>query len=284
MCRRIFSVVVILTLCLAGIAQDKASYKFFVPDNNFTSFGLYSSLGTVISSGQTAESAFVRSVTSTTDYQVNMKADGKVGLSAGFGGFLVAKRSFVRFVDFGVSYEQFRGSETLEAHRTFGSDLSFPDDLDYTGKFNYHLLSFSFNAQSAVMLGARSMFHFGPGIEIDQSLALKSEYEPEIISINTELPPKLNTTKFAYSAGLTFKISDGGYLDFYVKKAFISLENESAFDTSTQIYNSEFNYLKAGVKLLWMNRPADRVCPANSRGRNGSRLGKKKLRSDFYPW
>ncbi len=284
MWKHLFIGVIFSASLLSISAQDKPSYKFFCPDNNYQAYGVFFGAGAFVSSGRTLSPAFTSQVSNTTAYQVNLSAQGAIGLSAELGGFFIPRTTFIRMVDFGIGYNQFKGSEFLDAHRTSGSDLSYPDGLFYNGKFKYHRLSFNMNAQMVSVLGPRAMFHQGPGILINRSLGMKNDYQRGFLPIGNDLPDKLNSTMMSYSAGLAFKLSQGVLLDFFVTKPIISLDNKSAFDITTKIYNSEFKELKVGVRLSFVKPTSDRVCPATSSGRNGSRLGKKRLRSDFYPW
>jgi len=273
-----------LMLSFAVSAQNKPSYKILCPDNNFQPYGMYVGFGGSITSAKTETQYLISSVNNTTAYQMTIDSKGKLGYSADLGGLFVFRSSFVRMLDFGFSYRAFSGSENMRGVRVPESDLSFPDQLLFQGSFKYHRASFKVNAQSVFPLGYRSFIHFGPGLTIDETIAQKSDYELEHLNFETEIPDKPSSNAINIKFGLAVKVTGGKFIDVYSQIPVYSLAKGKGFDTSEDIFNSSYSNSIVGVRLLIVKGTPDRICPALSPNRGGSRLPKKRLKSDFFSW
>jgi hypothetical protein len=274
----------ILALSVSLAAQDRPSYKIFCPDNNHQPFGIFIGGGGSFTSADPLNPTFQSAVTNTTAYQLTLDSRGVVGYGGEIGAVFIPRRTFIRMIDFGFNYRQFNGGEVLRGVRSPGGDLSFPEVLTYEGRFKYHRASFRMNFQSVVPLGYRSYLHLGPGLFIDETIGQKSSYDIDLISVNTEIPDKPSSTSVNFTIGLGFKVGNGRFIDFYGQAPIMSFSNDKLFDTREEIFNSSYSNTYIGVRFFWMKGTPDRICPAMSRGKSGSRLSKKRLQSDFYPW
>ncbi|NNC83094.1 MAG: hypothetical protein HKN79_05920 [Flavobacteriales bacterium] len=260
------------------------SYKLFCPDNNFRPFAVYSGIGASYTMAKTERSFFNTDVSSTTSYSVELDALSNTSLGAEVGGMFIFKRSFVRFLDFGFNYRQVSGGEQVMATRTSGGDVSYPDLIESEGQFKYHRASVRINMQSVLQMGEASFFHLGPGLTITETLGQKSEYEIELLDLQTDFPNKPSFTDVNMMAGIGFRVGPGRFFNIYAHTSVMSLTKDEPWATSETIYNSMYKNSYIGFRFIWVKGTPDRVCPAMSPNRGGSRLGRKRLQSDFYPW
>lgn len=87
-----------------------------------------------------------------------------------------------------------------------------------------------------------------------------------------------------FTIGMGFKLGNGRFIDVYGQAPIMSFSNDKALDTREEIFNSSYGNTYIGVRFIWIKGTPDRICPTMSRGKSGSRLNKKRLQSDFYPW
>ncbi|NND94747.1 MAG: hypothetical protein HKN45_07750, partial [Flavobacteriales bacterium] len=263
---------------------DSPCYRMLCPDKNVQPFGVFFGGGVSLTSATVETPSFNTSVSNTTSYRVSMNSTGEPGFGADFGALFILKKSFIRIIDFGLNYREMNGQETMRAIRTPGGDITYPEVLQYDGSFRYQRIAFKLNAQSVLPIGYGVFFHLGPGLMVDETLGQKIEYEVDHLALETTAPKKPSRTDMIFSAGFGFKAGAAKFLNIYAQAPILAITGDDLFSTREEIFNSSYRNTYIGLRFLWMKGRADRVCPAISSGNSGSRLSKKRLQSDFYPW
>jgi len=267
---------------MSGYAQQARSYKLFCPDLSVKPRGFTYSINFNQMSATPVQGQYMADAAETTSYLTDINANGKLGLGAELGAFVIPKFGLFRLVDIGIGYRRVSGEEQITGFRAIGGDLSFPDQVEYTGAFKYHRIYNRFNAQVVWMLGDETFLHHGPGLYIEQTIKTKTEHESGLFDFEVDAPHNPFSASFNYTAGITFKSGRGSFLDFYVMRGVYDFHG-GGFDTSERIFNADYQSLQLGVRFMYMKRTADRICTQTNAG-NGGRLPKRRGSSGRHPW
>lgn len=269
--------VLVMFGALTGLeAQNKDNYLFFCPDNDLRSFGYFIGIGgsSSIATLQSNEVLDFR-ISETTTYVGSMDVKSKLGPSLEAGAFFIPRKGLFRMIDIGLGYRNFKGVESVQAIRQPGGDLSYPEEIKREGAFDYSRVSLRMNVQLVTLIGRKAYIHQGPGVLIDQTVALDESFNVPHLELNTSAPEQLNITSLNYTAGMAFMISKGKFLDLYAHIPLVSTGGTTN-GPKELIYSSSFHNYFFGIRFQWLKPTPDRVCPAFSSGSSNRRSAGKK--------
>ena len=277
--------VLVMFSSLSGIvAQDKDNYLFFCPDNDHKAFGYFIGLGGTNSIAKLqTDDALDFIISETTSYTGSMEVNSKLGPSLELGAFVIPRRGFFRMIDMGIGYRNVKGVESVQAVRQPGGDLSYPEEIQSEGVFDYSRVALRLNVQTVTLLGKKAYFHQGPGLYIDQTVKLDDSYSVPYLELSTTAPEQLNITSLNYTAGIAFKLSPGSFLDVYAHMPLISTGGKTN-GSNELIYSSSFHNYVFGIRYQWLKPTPDRVCPAFSSGSSNKKSTATKGKARFAHW
>ena len=277
--------VLVMFSSLSGLqAQEKDNYLFFCPGNVHKPFGYFIGFGGANSIAKLrTDEALDITISETTSYTGSMKVESKLGPSLEVGTFVIPRKGFFRIIEIGLGYRNFKGVESVQAVRQSGSDLSYPEEINREGVFDYSRVALRFNAQTVTLLGRKAYFHQGPGLYIDQTIKLDNAYSVPHLELNTSAPGQLNITSLNYTAGIAFKVSPGNFLDVYAHMPLFSTGGRTDGPYEL-IYSSSFHSYVFGIRYQWLKQTPDRVCPAFSSGSSNKKSAVKKGKARFSHW
>lgn len=259
----------------------------YQPSNDiFPSFGNYERKGWLISPELTYMLRPIKNnqkriwLGSDTVYDVEYRAEGKVGVGLELGRFYAIENSrLISYVDFAIGFKMLRGVERFEAALD-DPDRTNPYLVSGQGTFSQSYATASFNATNSIVLTDKMFLNNTLGINGDFRFAESYTYNNGGIAMEIMNPSRF-IFQAHYSIGLGFIVSRNMMLIPSVETPLMTFYQFDDLKSTLGIFNSRYRPLIFRLTVMLLDNKANRKCPQKVRSSKKTTLfGDAKNR----PW
>ncbi len=184
----------------------------------------------------------------------NLEQKSELGLYLEAGRYkLLSTKKPISYIDYGVSYKQFRASQNYDLVR---QDFSTEDTSFYAQSFRSHSISIHFNANNVLAINKIIFFQNTLGANVDYAIVqnLSSEDPSGFEETYQKEPAKLRA-QLHYKFGVGLRISKMGYLipsvEIPLMNAWEWEEGRSTFGA----FNSRYRPIIFSLRFAWLTQP-----------------------------
>lgn len=186
---------------------------------------------------------------------------GVLGLAAEFGYFHLLRYGLVfHYLDYGVSYKQYKGRETYTAElRDMLTDEVF-SSTSGEGIFREQVVAFNFNLNNILQLQDYSFLTNSIGFHVDYRFRSNSTWSP----VNTIVPqqrPAYLRGGLHYKLGYGYKIYDHLLMQFMLETPILSVYPWDGGHSSLAWFSSRYRPVIFTVRFMIVRRPRGADCP-----------------------
>jgi len=196
---------------------------------------------------------------------LNLEQQSKLGFYLEFGryhifalkqkGYPFRRMDLLSYVDYGIAYKQFRGSQSYDLR--IEDILAFSDDtISYTQKFNSHNASLFYNANSVYAFSGKFFMQNSLGLNVDYAFSRKIDTTDVTSFVETyqEEPSKL-MGGLHYKFGLGFKFGKKMYIIPSIEIPLLNAWKWEGGRSTVGYFNSRYRPLIVSVRFAWLRTP-----------------------------
>ncbi len=185
---------------------------------------------------------------------INLEQKSELGLYVEVGRYkLLSTKKPISYIDYGVSYKQFRASQNYDLVR---EDLSSADTSFYAQSFRSHSLSVHFNANNVLAINKNIFFQNTLGANLDYAFAKNLTTEDDSGFEETyQAEPAQLRAQLHYKFGVGVRISKMWYIIPSVEIPLINAWEWEGGRSTFGAFNSRYRPIIFSLKFTWLTRP-----------------------------